>query len=167
MYKFGDASISRIGKVHQLLQRLANGTIEKSDFDFGIPSTGGLRTTEEQYELFKKGNSQCDGTIKKSYHQTGLALDFVPYINGKYTWENKDAFLSIAKTAFDVWEKMDDKQGMFLHWGGFWTAKDLNGNGLLDINDQLGWDLPHFELRNYAQVKGVYPIDRKPSGSTH
>lgn len=159
MYKFGNASKQRIQEVNGLLQTLANETIQASPFDFGIPSTGGLRTAEQQKELYNKGYSKCDGYNKKSYHQTGLALDFVPYIDGGYTWANKEAFLAIAKTAFEAWEKIPDKKGYFLHWGGFWKAKDLNLDGFLGDGDQLGWDLPHFELRKTEQTKGVYPIN--------
>ncbi len=159
MFTFGQGSKARIAEVHELLQKLANDTIAKSPFDFGILKTGGLRTAEMQKELFDKGYSQCDGTIKKSFHQTGKAIDFVPYINGNYTWENKQAFLAIAKTAFEVWEEFEDKQGFHLHWGGFWSAKDLDGNGLLEPDDKLGWDAPHFELRTNEQVKGKMPID--------
>ena len=158
MYSFGTSSQQRIAEVHELLQALAFETIKISPFDFGIPSTGGKRTAEQQKELFDKGNSKCDGYNKKSYHQTGLALDFVPYIDGSYTWENTKAFLAIAKAAFQVWNTIPDKNGFFLHWGGYWEAKDLNGNGWLDIDDKLGWDLPHYELRKSPQVNGVYPI---------
>lgn len=159
MYSFSTSSRQRIAEVHELLQELAFETIKISSFDFGIPSNGGKRTAEQQKGLFNKGYSQCDGYNKKSYHQSGLALDFVPYINGGFTWGNEEAFLSIAKSAFQIWENIVDKHGFFLHWGGFWKAKDLNFNGLLDVDDKLGWDLPHFELRKRPQEKGVYPIE--------
>ncbi|MCT4602997.1 MAG: M15 family metallopeptidase [Marinifilum sp.] len=155
MYKFGKQSKVRLAKVHHLLQELAYATIKKSEYDFGIPNTGGLRTAEMQKELYDKGYSKLDGYKKKSYHQTGLALDMVPYIEGKYTWQNKTAFLHIARTAFEVWNQLENHQGLFLHWGGFWRAKDLNDNNLLDLDDKLGWDLPHFELRNKAQANAM------------
>jgi peptidoglycan LD-endopeptidase CwlK len=162
MFKFSTASKQRISQVHELLQILAYETIKVSPYDFGIISNGGLRTAEEQKELFDKGYSKCDGYNKKSYHQSGLALDFVPYIDGSFTWKNEKAFLSIANKAFHVWSAIKDTKGYFLHWGGYWSAKDLNSNGLLDINDKLGWDLPHFELRKYPQEKGVYPVEWDP-----
>ncbi|MGQ1911241.1 hypothetical protein ACT3CE_15825 [Marinifilum sp. RC60d5] len=159
MYKFGKQSKARLLEVHILLQKLAHATLEQSKYDFGIPSTGGLRTAEMQNELYKKGFSKLDGYQKKSYHQTGLALDLVPYINGKYTWQNKEAFLHIAHTAFHVWSEITSSKDIYLHWGGFWRAKDLNQNHFLDISDKLGWDLPHFELRNKAQANTMKIAD--------
>ena len=85
-----------------------------------------------KHDIRKKRNLRIVNLI---YHQTGLALDFVPYINGAYTWQNEQAFLAIAKTAFQVWDNIPDKKGMFLHWGGFWRAEDLNFNGLLNLDD--------------------------------
>ncbi len=151
MYKFGKSSKERLSEVHELLQELAEKCIQKSPYDFGITSTGGLRTAEQQRVLFDTGTTHCDGVKIKSYHQSGKALDLIPYIGGSYTWENKEAFLGIAKTAFEVWDAMENKQGLHLHWGGYWRAKDSNTNMLLDINDKLGWDLPHFELRSNPQ----------------
>ena len=158
MFYFGGTSKKRISEVHKLLQELAYKTIETSTVDFGIAKYGGLRTAIEQKQLFDKKYSKCDGTIKKSYHQSGLAIDFVPYINGTYTWADKKAFLAIAQAVFSTWSVLPDKMGFFLHWGGFWGAKDLNFNELLDLDKELGWDLPHFELRTVEQTRGVYPI---------
>ena len=154
---FGKRSIKNIQTTHRILQQLAAAIMARSEFDFGILDNGGLRTAEEQNDIFNTGATQCDGYNKKSYHQSGLAIDFVPYIGG-YTWESKEAFLQIAKLAFEEIENiyMDD---YFLHWGGFWSAKDLDGDGVLEVTDKLGWDLPHFELRKVKQTRGVYPID--------
>ncbi len=157
MFTFGDASKKHIAGVHDLLQDLAYETIKRSAVDFGVLVNGGLRTAEEQKALFDQGRSKCDGYKVKSYHQSGLAIDFVPYIAGSYTWSNENAFLAIAATALAVWEEVADKQGYYLHWGGFWSAGDLNQNAVLDPKDRLGWDPPHFELRTAPQ-KGVYPV---------
>eukprot|EP01029_Cantina_marsupialis_P006149 TRINITY_DN166975_c0_g1_i1.p2 TRINITY_DN166975_c0_g1~~TRINITY_DN166975_c0_g1_i1.p2 ORF type:complete len:171 (-),score=15.65 TRINITY_DN166975_c0_g1_i1:1217-1729(-) len=157
MYKFGKSSTERLREVHELLQLVAKASIQQSTFDFGIPSTGGLRTAEQQKKLFDRGVSQRDGVKKKSYHQYGMALDLIPYINGGYTWSNREAFLVLAKTVFEAWDSIEDTQGLHLHWGGFWRAKDLNNNSSLDLEDKLGWDLGHFELRTRAQ-KNTMPI---------
>lgn len=158
MYKFGKSSQKQLSEVHNLLQVLANSCIKQSDFDFGILPNGGLRTAKQQKELFAKGVTKCDGIKKKSYHQYGMAVDLVPYIDGNYTWASREAFLSIAKTAFQVWAALEDTQGLHLHWGGFWKAKDRNRNHVLDLEDRLGWDLAHFELRSKPQ-KNTMPID--------
>jgi len=154
---FGNRSIKNIQTTHRILQQLATAVMARSEFDFGVLDNGGLRTAAEQNKLFKEGASQCDGIIKKSYHQSGLAIDFVPYIGG-YTWKNKEAFLHIAKIAFEEIENIFTED-YHLHWGGYWSAKDLDGDGILEVTDKLGWDLPHFELRKKEQTKGVYPIE--------
>jgi len=156
-YKFGKSSINNIHTVTSLLQELAARAIEVSEVDFGVLSTGGLRTPEEQNEIFKIGNSKCDGYKKKSYHQTGFAIDFVPYVDGKYTWNNVEALLRTKQAVDKAWK--DILHGNhFLHWGGYWGAKDLDGDGRLEITDRIGWDAAHYELRSYPQVKNVYNI---------
>jgi peptidoglycan L-alanyl-D-glutamate endopeptidase CwlK len=156
-FKFGARSIKNISTTNTILQELAARIISRSEFDFGVLNNGGRRTAKEQNIIYKKGHSKCDGYKVKSYHQSGMAIDFVPYIDGKFTWESKKAFLQIAKLAYEEVAGMYTGD-YFLHWGGFWSALDLNGNGLLEPKDKIGWDAAHFELRKYKQVRGVYPI---------
>jgi len=66
--------------------------IKVTPIDFTIIENGGYRTAEMQNQLFKLGNSKCDGYKKKSKHQRGLAVDLVPWVNGKATWESKHTF---------------------------------------------------------------------------
>ena len=69
--------------------------------DFGI--SHGLRTQDEQFNLFKKGRvyvgheyliddsgkvvTNCDGINTKSVHQSGLAIDFYCYVDGKANYD--------------------------------------------------------------------------------
>lgn len=108
-----------------------------------------------QYKIFKAGNSKCDGYEKLSYHQSGNALDTVPYIDGKYTWNNKQAFIDIYNAWIEAEKQLrhiymipDD---VFFHHGLFWNWKDLDKDGIIEITDKLGWDLAHREIRNYQQ----------------
>lgn len=156
-YRFSERSIKNIKTTHRILQELATRVIARSEFDFGVLDNGGLRTAEEQNKLFNEGASKCDGYNKKSFHQSGMAIDFVPYING-FTWKNKGAFLHIAKIALEEFENLQTED-YHLHWGGFWGSKDLDNDGKLNLTKELGWDLPHFELRKYPQTKGVLPIE--------
>lgn len=156
-YKFGERSIKNIRTTNRILQELASRIIARSKFDFGVLNGGGLRTAEEQVNLFLDGKSKCDGYNNLSYHQSGLAIDFVPYING-FTWKNKEAFLDIAALAIEEFPYIYTED-YYLHWGGFWSAKDLNNNGILEVTDKLGWDLAHFEMRKTKQIRGVYPIE--------
>lgn len=154
MFSWGKRSVKNINTINNIGQIFANRLILRSPFDMGVLNTGGKRTAEMQYDIFLTGNSKCDGYKKKSYHQSGLAIDLVPYINGAYTWNNGFAFLSIAKEALKLWSEMveaGEDQGYYLHWGGYWGDKDLDGDQLLEITDKLGWDMAHFEFRKKPQ----------------
>jgi peptidoglycan L-alanyl-D-glutamate endopeptidase CwlK len=63
-----------------------------------------------------------------SNHESGRALDVVPLINGKPSWN----------VSSELWLKMGaiGKKAGFV-WGGDWVPLDQNG---------LGWDCPHYEL---------------------
>jgi len=155
MFNWGKRSKKNILTVYQVLQILANRLILKSPYDMGVLDNGGIRTAGQQQEIFLAGNSKCDGYIKISYHQSGFAIDFVPYVNGKFTWSNGLAFLSIAKIAFEIWNEMQAEgltEDYYLHWGGYWGDQDLDGDKLLEVTDKLGWDMAHYELRRTPQA---------------
>ena len=122
MYRLSKRSISNMVGVDSRLIEVAELAIEITKVDFGIPSDGGLRTDEEQFEIFKRGNSNCDGYKNKSNHQAdegeeGKALDFFPFVNGSvdYGAGNCDhvaaAFLEAA-----------NRLGIKISWSGFWTG---------------------------------------------
>lgn len=160
--KWSKRSVKNINTVSPILQLLAQKLISKTKYDIGVLNLGGKRTSKEQNAIFLDGKSKCDGYKILSYHQSGLAIDFVPYINGRYTWDNKEVFLDIAKKIFSIWEELEYSKftnGKFLHWGGFWSSVDLDGNGLLEPSDKLGWDVAHYEIRDFKQIKGKYPFD--------
>lgn len=96
--------------------------------DFCIVGSGGLRTAEQQNAIFKKGYSRCDGYIKKSRHQSGRAVDLVPFIDGKPTWY-APATVEIVKAMKTVAEE----NGLKLFCGADWT----------DFYDPY-----HFEIRS-------------------
>lgn len=128
---FGKISTAQLELINPILKTLAYETLKRSNVDFGILKLGGLRTAEEQNELFHKGVSQLDGYNKIGKHQTGLAVDFVPYIDGKYTWANKEAFKEIRRAAKEAWAEMNIT-GFDLVWGGDWKTFV---------------DMPHYELK--------------------
>lgn len=143
-FKFSQRSLSRLEGVHPNLVLLAKQTLAISPIDFGI--THGLRTPDEQFELFKKGRELkngkwsvidkskivtfVDGHKRKSKHNTGEAFDIAVWRNGKITWEPKyyhflaGLFLMVAKDM-----GIDITLGMFFN--GF--GKD--------------GDFPHIELK--------------------
>ena len=154
MNKWSKRSVTNINTVHRLLQIIAQRIILISLYDIGVLYNGGKRDAETQNEIYLEGNSRCDGYIILSMHQYGLAIDFIPYVDNEFSWTNKKAFLTIAKLIFKIWDEMvisGESKDYFLHWGGFWNAKDIDNNGLLEITDKLGWDMAHYELRKTKQ----------------
>lgn len=127
MYKLSKRSYERLNGVNAILIAILTEAIKDSPYDFGIPSTGGLRTAELQNQLYKDGKSQLDGYKKKSYHQTGKAFDIFAYVDGKASWDRGQLtaiarhIQKVAKEEFDV----------DLEWGGDWK-------GFVDM--------PHFQI---------------------
>jgi peptidoglycan L-alanyl-D-glutamate endopeptidase CwlK len=156
-FKYGNKSIERMRGVNTLLVETAKLALSMSeDLDWGVGPFGGLRTSGQQAKLFAQKRSKADGTNKKSYHQSGNALDLVPVINGKMTWENSEAFLTIKYFMIVAWKTLKKQKKVpedsYLHWGGYWgkNAKDKDGDGKQGANE-IGWDAPHFEIRGYRQ----------------
>ena len=124
-FKFSKTSLKSMEGVDDRLVKLAHLALKYTRVDFGIPSTGGLRDADIQYQLFSKGKSQCDGINKKSKHQLGMALDFFAY-KDKVTYER----MYMLEVAF-AFLKASRELGIRIDWGGFWNNFE---------------DLPHIEL---------------------
>jgi peptidoglycan LD-endopeptidase CwlK len=126
MFKLGNNSLNNRAGVDPRLIEISDRAIQISIIDFGIPSTGGLRTTEDQAALFTAGNSKADGRTNKSYHQTGRALDVYAYVDGKASWEKEHlAIIAVAMMQASA------ELGHRLQWGGLWKSFQ---------------DMPHFQL---------------------
>ena len=79
-FRFGKNSRKNMEGVEEMIIKLAERVLAKSDNDFGIPKYGGKRDEAIQLELYntrdKNGKriTKCDGVKKLSYHQSGWAL---------------------------------------------------------------------------------------------
>lgn len=156
-HKYGKSSEARKSEVSVYLQMAADYMIKCSPIDAGIPWMGGYREDLEQNDIFTKGYSKCDGFIKKSFHQKkdsngkGQALDIVPYIKGLgFCYTAYGRFGIIGMLMLEAWEELQDlgkiPKELHLHWGGLWAHKDPK---------RLGWDMAHFEIRDYPQKERV------------
>jgi len=126
MFKLGQNSLNNRAGVDPRLIEISDLAISISNIDFGIPSSGGLRTTADQAKLFTAGVSKADGRTNKSYHQSGKALDVYAYVDGKASWDKLHLAL-IAAAMLQAAAQL----GYRLKWGGNWK----------------NWqDMPHFEL---------------------
>jgi peptidoglycan L-alanyl-D-glutamate endopeptidase CwlK len=115
VYSFGTRSKSVLAGVDNRLQEIANEAINTTKVDFGFPKNGGMRTREEQFQLYKDGKSNADGYVNLSHHQTGRALDFFAFVDGKANWDEYN--LAMVAAAFLQAASM---LGYKLTWGGLW-----------------------------------------------
>jgi len=109
-------SKERMVGVHPYLVLVANRAIQITQVDFGIPQDGGVRTAERQRVLFDDKASKCDGTVKKSYHQSARALDFYAYVDGKASWD-KGHLAQVAAACLQAAIELD----IDIEWGGLWN----------------------------------------------
>lgn len=155
-YNYGKSSERRLSGVSEYLQMTARRALLCSPVDFGVPWMGGVREDKEQHEIFIEGHSRCDGYKKKSFHQKkvngkGQALDLVPYVVGiGFSYEAAGRFGIIGALMLEAWEELQEEgkipKYLFLHWGGLWSHKNPVS---------LGWDLAHYEIRDYQQKELV------------
>lgn len=117
MFKFGKASLRNREGVDPRLIEISDLALTLSPIDFGIPSTGGLRTAETQHQLFLDGKSKADGYEARSKHQDGIALDFYAYVDGKASWD-KEHLAVVAAAHLQAASAL----GYKLQWGGLWRS---------------------------------------------
>lgn len=128
MFYLSESSKKHRQGIDPRLIEISDLAITLTQVDFGHPSTGGLRTSEEQKKLFDEGKSRCDGFTRKSRHQSGRALDFYAFVNGEASWDH--VHLTMVAAAF---LEAGHRLGHRIEWGGFWeTFKDMPHIQLLD-----------------------------------
>lgn len=127
MYKLSNRSRQRLEGIEPILIQIIEEAIKDSPYDFGIPQYGGLRTVDDQQELYAKGRTDfsthtrpvtyVDGVNKKSYHQTGKAFDIYIYDHKtkRASW-NVEKLEAVARHL----QKVASVVGVDLQWGGDW-----------------------------------------------
>jgi peptidoglycan LD-endopeptidase CwlK len=134
--------------VDERLVAVAKAAIGHTETDFGVIC--GLRTIEEQRELYNKGASKT----MKSKHIDGNALDLMAYVGSRASWEIKlyfDIADAVKQAAIDV--------GVAVRWGAAWHINDIREwggtmeeayNAYVDLRRSQEKspfiDGPHFEL---------------------
>lgn len=117
MWALSNSSLKNREGVDGRLILINDLALSISPIDFGIPSMGGLRTAEQQQQLFIDGKSNCDGYENVSLHQKGLALDFYAYKDGKASWDELDLAL-VAAAHLQAATMLNIR----LEWGGLWHS---------------------------------------------
>lgn len=148
MFVWGSKSKNRREGVHPYLILVTERALAKCKVhDQSVQWRGGVRSDEEQRELFKKKVSKVDGYVKKSKHQIdrrtgyGHAIDIAPVgvdmpsldamVRGKMVAHA--GFREFAASMFKCWSelKQEKKVKGNLVWGGNWLSFI---------------DLPHWQL---------------------
>ena len=110
-FKLGATSLARLKGVHPDLVKVVKRAIELTPIDFTVLE--GLRTKERQAQLVAKGASKT----MNSYHITGHAVDIVPLVDGKVTWDWK-YYHQLAP----IMKQAAKELGVNITWGGDWVS---------------------------------------------
>lgn len=128
MFQLSSKSKQRREGVDPRLIEISDLTIQITVVDFGHPADAGKRTAERQNELYIDGKSKADGYNKLSRHQSGKALDFYAFVDGKASWDTEH--LAMVAAAF---LQAASILGYKLKWGGLWKSfKDYPHVELVD-----------------------------------
>ena len=149
-FKLSNRSLERLEGVDERMVGVDKYTIRITKLDFGIPYLGGLRTMDQQRELFEKGASQT----MKSKHLEGIAIDTVAYVGARVSWE-----LNLYDDIADAMKEAAEAVGVKIRWGAAWhidSIGDYEGsmedamNEYIDLRRSQGKrpfiDAPHYEL---------------------
>jgi peptidoglycan L-alanyl-D-glutamate endopeptidase CwlK len=129
------SSIAKLSTVNirmQVIVTAAATALENSNIFFIV--TQGLRTKEEQAELYAQGRTKPGKIVTwtlNSNHLSGLAVDLAPLIDGKLNWD-EDGKLGAWPVIATAMKNAAIDMGEIITWGGDWQGKKR--------------DRPHFEL---------------------
>ena len=132
-YKFGTRSLDKLCDVDHGLQSVMQAAIDTGIMDFSI--TEGHREEAIQNKYFESGKSKVKWPNGKHNKIPSEAVDVVPYVNGKASW-NKLHCCVLAGIILTCAARL----GVDVRWGGCWS-----GN-FEDVGNQLLNDYVHFEL---------------------
>lgn len=100
MYKLGKKSKRNLVGVYPPLATAVMIAIGKSKVDFSVFE--GVRTLKRQKFLFQTGKSRT----LRSYHLHGLAVDLVPYTNGRLSWASPADFKEIERAMNEALDEL-------------------------------------------------------------
>lgn len=109
-FVLGKRSLDNLKGVHADLVKVVKRAIEITDIDFSVIE--GVRTQARQRELLKKGATKT----MNSRHLTGHAVDIVPLVDGKVSWDF-NYYYPLAKAMAQAATEL----GVSIRWGGAWT----------------------------------------------
>ena len=147
-FKLSERSLRKLEGVEKDLVNVVLEAIKLTKVDFGV--TYGLRTLEQQKELYESGRSQT----MKSKHLDGRAVDVVAYFGSNISWE-----LNVYDDICDAFAEAARRVSIPVKWGAAWSEGDIRMyqgtaedamNNYIDLRRSQGRrpfiDAPHFEM---------------------
>lgn len=135
MNTLNKSSIEKLSTVNMRLQVIVTAAASAlSDSKIFFIVTQGLRTKEQQAELYAQGRTKPGKIVTwtlSSNHLSGLAVDLAPMIDGKLNWD-EDGKLGAWPIIATAMKNAAIDRGEIITWGGDWEGKKR--------------DRPHFEL---------------------
>jgi peptidoglycan LD-endopeptidase CwlK len=114
MRTWSSISIKNMAGIHPDLRRVLNRALQETAVDFRVIE--GLRTLARQKQLVASGASQT----LRSRHLTGHAVDIVPMVGGKISWD-----WPLYHRLAPAMKLAAQAENVPLEWGGDWkTFKD-------------------------------------------
>jgi len=153
-FKLSNRSMSKLQGVHPDMANTVMDAIKLTKVDFGV--TYGVRTIEEQKELYESGRSQTMNSKHLIQEATGFshAVDLVAYFGSSISWE-----LNVYDDICDAMAEAARGVGCAIKWGAAWSEGDIANykgtaedamNAYVDLRRSQGRrpfiDAPHFEL---------------------
>lgn len=135
MNTLNKSSIAKLSTVNMRMQVIVTAAATAlADSKIFFIVTQGLRTKEEQAELYAQGRTKPGKIVTwtlNSNHISGLAVDLAPLIDGKLNWD-EDGKLGAWPVIATAMKNAAIDMGEIITWGGDWEGKKR--------------DRPHFEL---------------------
>lgn len=118
-YKLSVRSAEKLAGLDEQLVAVVQNAIIITRHDFGVSC--GMRTMEEQQDLFRRGLTQT----MDSRHLTGDAVDLYPYHKGRAVYDWPAVFM-VADAIIGSAIQLD----VPIRWGGAWDAHDVRQSDL-------------------------------------
>jgi peptidoglycan L-alanyl-D-glutamate endopeptidase CwlK len=165
------SSENRLKKVHPELANRVRMLIDKmAQAGVQLEVVQGLRTIAEQNALFAQGRSKPGRIVTnarggQSNHNYGLAVDLVPFTNGKPNWDAPNS----------IWMALgSEAETLGLEWGGGWKKfidrphvqlPGLSIKQCMSLNNKGGLDAVWAEATRILQNASIIPAAPLPSST--
>ncbi|MEZ0226056.1 MAG: M15 family metallopeptidase [Alphaproteobacteria bacterium] len=156
---FNDTTIKLLHNVDEGIAEVVKQSKEMmiaAGINIEFQITQGFRTPEQQYAAYKRGKSPLNGYTSKSNHQSGNAIDYSAYVNGKYIKQGDAPQYKVVAQIFKI---AAQKIGAPLVWGGDYKDQPPDWDHIEVVGKSPKKSAEH-PKRSYAQ-KDTSPPKRR------